>query len=151
MHDDSTAWDRELRLVHERLRASLALAREAVDGGAAASFERLLTFCKGFCAALDGHHTSEDAALFPALLDRHPELAGTVAKLTQDHSMLAYLLGDFSRALGDGTEPDDLHRHLDGIEAIMETHFGFEERQLLEPLRRLVTAATPRDMFGSLA
>lgn len=43
-----------------------------------------------------------------------------------------------------------LARHLDGIGAIMESHFRFEERRLLTVLEALALDADPRDVLGPL-
>jgi len=129
-----TAWGQQLRAVHQRLRDALDIARESVEHdeqpGSLVSND-LQLFCGGFCVALTGHHTSEDATLFPLVLEAQPNLAGTVSKLKQDHSMIAHLIRGLEAAVRSGEEKGALLRHLDGIEAVMETHFGFEERQLV--------------------
>ncbi|MEL4319987.1 hemerythrin domain-containing protein [Leifsonia sp. YIM 134122] len=150
------AWGHEMRAVHERLRQALAAARETVEsGGDTASVARdIRLFCWGFCVALDGHHASEDTALFPEVVRQHPELQPIIAKLMQDHRMIAHLIRDLERALQSGAEPALLLGHLDGIGAIMTSHFGYEERQLLGVLDTIEvssTDATPRSFFGPLA
>lgn len=150
------AWDRQLRDVHARLRDSLQIARDAVDdAGDDPASPRLAAdlrlFCTGFCAALDGHHRREDAVMFPELLALDPSLGDVVAQLVRDHSVLAQLLGSLQRAVDGGDTGAELHRHLDGIEAIMETHFRYEEKRLLEPLSRLVEDRTPQEVLGPLA
>ncbi|MET0784831.1 MAG: hemerythrin domain-containing protein [Leifsonia flava] len=150
------AWGDEMRAVHQRLRQALAAARETVQsGGDAASVARdIRLFCWGFCVALDGHHVSEDTALFPEIARQHPELQPVIAKLMQDHSMIAHLIRGVEQALQSGDEPAVLLGHLDGIGAIMTSHFGYEERQLLGVLDTIEvssTDATPRAYFGPLA
>lgn len=154
------AWDRELRDVHARLRDALQVARESVEdvaaGGPDAPTRDLLLFCTGFCQALDGHHRGEDDVVFPGLLDAAPELADVVGQLVRDHSVLSHLLGELQRAVDAGhaagaLDPDALHRHLDGIEAVMETHFRYEEKRLLPVLAHLALDATPRAALGPLA
>lgn len=150
------AWGDEMRTVHERLRQALAAARESIEaGGDAASVARdIRLFCWGFCVALDGHHVSEDTGLFPEVVARHPELQPVIAKLVQDHRMIAHLIGGLEQALQSGDEPAVLLGHLDGIGAIMASHFGYEERQLLgalDTLETTATDATPRAYFGPLA
>jgi hemerythrin-like domain-containing protein len=145
------AWNRELTAAHERLRQALRVTRDALDqGGAASVGADLLLYCHGFCAALNGHHVSEDAALFPELSRRHPELRSTIAKLAQDHEMISALLTQFSHALTASATPDELARHLDGLSAIMESHFNYEERQLLDTLATLDVAADPHALLGPL-
>lgn len=134
-----TAWGDELRRVHQRLRQALQIARDSIEDGAAPDTitRDLQIFCWGFCTALDGHHTSEDRTLFPELLRRRPDLAPTIAKLKQDHSMLSYLIKGLEKATTEKAEPEVMLQHLDGIEAVMETHFRFEEKQLLGILDEL--------------
>lgn len=89
--------------------------------------------------------------LFPAVLREHPDLADTLAGLERDHSMLNHLIGAYRQALDDGHAPKTLARHLDGIGALMESHFRFEERRLLPVLEQLTLSATPQDALGPLA
>ena len=145
------AWNRELTAVHQRLRQALQVARDAGGAGdAGAAGADLLLYCRGFCAALSGHHVSEDAALFPELSARHPALRPTIAKLMQDHEMIAALLAQLERALATAATPTELIRHLDGLSAIMESHFNYEERQLHDLLAKLHLDADPHTILGPL-
>jgi hemerythrin-like domain-containing protein len=130
------AWGQELREVHKRLREALGLARSAIEDGASGptATRELQIYCIGFCAALTGHHRSEDATLFDVALAAEPDLAPVIADLKRDHSMLDHLLGELERAARSGADRDELLRHLDGIEAVMETHFRFEEKKLVAVL-----------------
>jgi hemerythrin-like domain-containing protein len=150
--DRLIAWDAELRSAHARLRAALAATREALDAGTAApdAASDLLLYCIGFCSALDGHHRAEDRNLFPALREEHPRLGGMIDKLMQDHSMLTHLLAGLRHAVESGESPDSISRHLDGVGAIMESHFRFEEREILEPLRTMRLDAEVADVLGPL-
>ena len=145
------AWNRELTAAHQRLREALRVTRDALDtGDAGPAGADLLLYCHGFCAALSGHHVSEDAALFPELSARHPQLRDAIAKLVQDHEMIAALLTKFRHALTSPAAPDELARHLDGLSAIMESHFNYEERQLLDTLSTLDLEADPHALLGPL-
>ena len=146
------AWGRELRAVHDRLRQALELTRTALrDGEAAGSATReLLLFCHGFCTALQGHHEGEDRELFPAIAAAHPELGETLAKLEQDHSMIGHLLAGLQDAVDRAARPGELDRHLEGVAAIMESHFRYEERQLLAVLDGLALDADPERVLGPL-
>lgn len=150
--DRLIAWDAELRAAHTRLRAALAATREALDSGEDApdAASDLALFCIGFCTALDGHHRSEDHALFPALRAEHPELGDKIDKLMQDHSMLSHLLGALSGAVESDADAETIEGHLDGVNAIMESHFRFEEREILEPLRTLALDASVHEVLGPL-
>ena len=145
-------WSREIQQVHARLRQALAVTRnEVADGLAGPELGRdMLVFCHGFCTALDGHHRGEDSMLFPAVAAAHPELRPTLRALEQDHSMIAHLLGGLRIAVDRGGTPEDLDRHLDGIAAIMESHFRYEERALLTILETLDLPGDPADVLGPL-
>lgn len=145
------AWARELRAVHERLRGALRVTREAIEGDermAEAASRELLLFCHGFCTALTAHHVAEDRTLFPAIASAHPELRDTIRKLEQDHSMIAHLLAGLQSAVDSADSPEELLRHLEGVSAIMESHFRFEERQLLVVLDALALDASVEDALG---
>lgn len=145
------AWNRELTAAHQRLRQALRVTRDSLDAGDVESAGAdLVLYCHGFCAALSGHHTSEDAALFPELSARHPRLRSPIAKLMQDHEVIAALLTQLDHALTASATPDELVRHLDGLSAIMESHFNYEERQLLDTLSTLDVEADPRALLGPL-
>jgi hypothetical protein len=145
------AWGAEMRAVHERLRAAHRVAQDEVAAGRTPTASRdLLLFCHGFCAALDGHHRGEDAVLFPAIAAAHPDLAEPLRKLEQDHSMIGHLIGGLQSDLDAGAGSTALGRHLDGIGAIMESHFRFEERTLLGILDRLSLEAPVAEVFGPL-
>ncbi|MFY1668986.1 hemerythrin domain-containing protein [Plantactinospora sp. WMMB334] len=146
------AWSRELRRVHGRLREALAVTRQAVPDGEPAepATRDLLLFCHGFCTALTAHHEGEDRDLFPAIAERHPELRETLRYLRQDHSMIAHLLGALQAAVARAAPPEELDRHLEGVAAIMESHFRYEERQLLTVLETLALDTDPEAVLGPL-
>ena len=148
----AVAWSRELRRVHQRLREALAVTEAAAGNGSAAepATRELLLFCHGFCTALTGHHEGEDRQLFPAIAAAHPELKETLRYLARDHSMIAYLIAELQAAVTKGASPSDLSQHLEGIGAIMENHFRYEERMLLRVLETLTLDADPRDVLGPL-
>lgn len=146
------AWGHELRTVHERLRQALRVTRTAMSDGDRAGSEtrELLLFCHGFCAALTAHHDGEDRELFPAISAAHPELRETLRRLEQDHSMIAHLVGALETARQRAAPLAELEAHLDGIAAIMESHFRYEERQLLAVLATLQLKTEPRRGLGPL-
>ena len=151
------AWGDELRRVHQRLRESIQLATDQVldedPGSPVGSLPQdLLVYCWGFCVALTGHHRSEDAALFPRLLADRPDLAPVIANLERDHAMIAHLIGDLEQALRHGASQAEKLRHLAGIDAVMESHFGYEERQLVSVLNATDGLGDdPTRVLGSIA
>lgn len=146
------AWSNELRAVHGRLREALRVTQAAASVGEPTEppARELLLFCHGFCTALTGHHEGEDRELFPAIAAEHPELRSTLRKLEQDHSMIAHLIAGLQAATERGLPPDKLEGHLEGIAAIMESHFRYEERELLTVLDTLALDADPSDVLGPL-
>ncbi|KGN39163.1 hemerythrin domain-containing protein [Knoellia subterranea] len=131
----------------------MELVRAGLDEGADRDTlaADLLLYCHGFCAALDGHHRSEDAALFPQIAAARPDLAPVLAKLSQDHSMMDHLIRGLEHSLTSGADSDTVLGHLEGLGAIMESHFGYEERSLLSVLDEIPLELTPADAFGAIA
>ncbi|MFD4832058.1 hemerythrin domain-containing protein [Streptomyces sp. SID4919] len=146
------AWSQELRQVHHRLRQALEVTRASLTDGTTgeAATRELLLYCRGFCAALDSHHKGEDRTLFPAIAAAHPELRPVLRALEQDHSMIAHLLGGLQAAVERAAPPEELDLHLEGISALMENHFRYEERQLLTVLETLELTAAPGEVLGPL-
>jgi hemerythrin-like domain-containing protein len=138
------AWAQEMRAVHARLRAALEIAHDSLE------IDDLLLYCRGFCAALDGHHRAEDRTLFPSIAAAHPDLRPVLRKLEQDHSMINYLIGGLTTAVDRSAGADEVRRHLEGVGAIMENHFRYEERQLLTVLEALHLNASPQEALGPL-
>ena len=149
----ATAWAAQLRAAHGRLREALELARATLEQGEApvVGGRDLQLYCVGFCAALSGHHRAEDRTLFPAVEDAHPGLASTLTQLRRDHAQLEHLLGALAQAVQRGEPLAALQRHLDGVEAVMESHFGHEERQLLTVLEQLHLDRGTQEVLGPLA
>jgi hemerythrin-like domain-containing protein len=145
------AWNRELRRVHERLREALTITQAALrDGTQAEPARDLLLFCHGFCTALTAHHEGEDRQLFPAIAAAHPELEETLQYLVRDHSMIAHLISAMQAAVARKVPSAELDQHLEGIGAIMESHFRYEERMLLAVLETLELDADPGEVLGPL-
>lgn len=134
------------------MRDALLVTRAALDGERPAEpvTRDLLLLCHGFCTALGGHHGGEDRILFPAIAAQHPQLRETLRYLQQDHSAIAHLLGELQVAVQRSASRAELDRHLEGVEAVMESHFRYEERQLLAVLDTLSLGADPADVLGPL-
>ncbi|NEM07479.1 hemerythrin domain-containing protein [Geodermatophilus normandii] len=131
----------ELRRVHDSLRADLRALQAAAATGARPDVRRTLpAHCLTFCAALTVHHTGEDAGAFPALAQRFPALAPVLDKMTEDHVWISGILARVEELAGElaasGTSPR-LAGELDGLAAIVESHFSFEERRIAAALDRL--------------
>jgi hypothetical protein len=130
-HDRATALSVQLTLTHQTLRERLrTLRRHLLSGSVPPS---VLEHCAGFCAALEEHHAGEDEGLFPALRREFPELVPTIDKLAEDHWLIAGILrrvGDLATRAAGGADPAAVVGELDGLAAIMDSHFAFEERRI---------------------
>lgn len=152
-------WRLELAEVHGRLREAVKVVRRALDGAAEAPgvhadvARDLQVYCRAFCAALDGHHRGETETLFPRLQRQRPELADAIAALLRDHTAIDGLLADLRKALDErGSAPAEVAMHLDGIEAVMESHFRYEEKVLAAALDELADPGLDvRTALGPLA
>lgn len=74
-----------------------------------------------------------------------------IGQLTQDHTMIGHLVGGLQRALDGGGTTAEKFRHLDGIEAVTESHFRYEERRLLDVLDAIEDGSlSATALFGPL-
>ena len=124
----------QLRQAHQQLRDELARIREAL-GGDEHEVAGLQAHCLAFCSALATHHQGEDNGMFTQLLDARPDLAPAIRNLTGDHAAIAAILHQVrALALAWKTAPaqslPELRRELDGLAAIVESHFRYEERAI---------------------
>jgi hypothetical protein len=135
--DRAVALSLQLAQAHDELRRRIRQLR--VDLGRGPDDATLVAHCLAFCAALTTHHRGEDTGMFAALLRERPDLAGTVSKLVEDHGMVASILSRIDElareaARSRGTGLDAIGRELDGLAAVMESHFGYEQRAIGEAL-----------------
>ncbi len=123
----------ELRRLHARIREVLDDARDGLDATAAAASltDDLLLRCRAVCTTLGAHHRDEDAALFPWLRRAFPGLGPVADRLEEDHAMIDVLLSDLQHLVGSGAPAGLVLQHLEGVDAIMESHFRYEERELV--------------------
>jgi hypothetical protein len=123
------AYGNQLIEIHIGLRDMLADLREGIVPEA-----DLGRHCLAFCAAVTRHHTGEDTQVFPLLAARHPELRTFLTELERDHQVIAGLLTRVSHLAG---RPAELPAELDGIAAVLETHFLGEEKRLVAVLNAI--------------
>ncbi|WP_456787764.1 hemerythrin domain-containing protein [Cellulomonas sp. P5_C5] len=131
--DRLAAWGQELVEVHDRLRDELDRLLDGLDESSVLTPD-LRSHCVAFCGAVGRHHTSEDRTAFPALAAQYPELQDTLDGLSRDHHVVAGLLQSIDAVL---TGSDDLARarsEIDGLAAILESHFRWEERTVVAAL-----------------
>ena len=155
---------RELLVIHGMLRDGLSqvrvLAADAATGVddtvIAADVEalardsalwRLRSNCLYQCRFVHGHHSLEDAILFPAARRTAPDIAGEVDRLEADHRIIAEHLRaveDAAAGLTDGL-PGDRRRLVDALhrlETDLLDHLAREEALLRPVLREM------RSFFG---
>ncbi|MEE1825294.1 hemerythrin domain-containing protein [Streptomyces sp. BE20] len=143
--DRAAALSLQLARAHDELRRLITGIRTDL-GHRRLSDDTLVTHCLAFCAALESHHRGEDDGMFSHLLRERPDLAPTVAKLVEDHGMISSILsrvGELAHRATESRGPalDAIGRELDGLAAVMESHFGYEERAISEALDRSGPAA----------
>jgi hypothetical protein len=124
--DRAVALSLQLAQAHQELRDRLRALKADVARGRPVD-DSLATHCLAFCAAITAHHQGEDTGMFAELVRLRPDLAGTIGKLVEDHEMIAWIL---SRIASHEGAPAAISGELDGLTAIMESHFAFEERAI---------------------
>ncbi|MEV6926290.1 hemerythrin domain-containing protein [Dactylosporangium sp. NPDC051485] len=107
--------------LHQRLRQALS-DFSGMSGD-------LAVHCLAFCSALQRHHDGEEQSLFPYLETHYPDLRPLVAELRRDHEQLADLI---RRVAANPTQTE-----VATLQAVMESHFTYEERRLVPLLNAL--------------
>jgi hypothetical protein len=139
------AYGNQLIEIHIGLRDMLADLRDGIVPDA-----DLSTHCLAFCTAVTRHHTGEDTQVFPLLAARHPELREFLAELERDHQVIAGLLTALTTAAGrlraetGADRVAGIQQELDGLAAVLETHFLGEEKRLVAVLNALDPAEEQR-------
>jgi deazaflavin-dependent oxidoreductase (nitroreductase family) len=137
---------------HDWLRAELTGLRRQVDDLIAGGDSPLHTgtpdlgrqmraHCLEFCAALHQHHTGEDRGGFPMLAQRFPGLAPVLAKLTEEHVVVARLQEQLRALVGSyqpgRTDLVRLRADLEELATRLEDHFRYEERIVVSALNTM--------------
>lgn len=130
-HARFLAYGTQLIEIHIDLRDMLADLREGVVPAA-----ELGTHCLAFCAAVTRHHTGEDTGVFPLLAARHPELRAFLTELERDHQQISAMLARV-RTLAGRADQAPVQQELDGLAAVLETHFIGEEKRLVAVLNAI--------------
>src|SRR6478736_6820661 len=142
--DRTTALAAQLAAVHDDLRARVRAIRGGLlrpgttTADAQSPAAGILEHCLGFCRALQAHHTGEDDGLFAALRVERPDLGPMLDKLAEDHHLVAGILTRVAVLAEEASETSEasgarrtrLVGELDGLMAIMDSHFAFGERSI---------------------
>jgi hemerythrin-like domain-containing protein len=99
-------------------------------------------YCQSYCGFVNGHHTLEDASVFPHLRRAEPGAAPVLDRLSEEHVVIHHLLDDVDRVLVGLVQDADADA-LDAVETSLQTlgdrllsHLAYEERELRGPLAR---------------
>ena len=123
--------------VHDWLRAELADVRAELNCGTP---RELRLRCAGFCTALTRHHTGEGTSIFPLLAGRFPALAPALAKLDEEHVVVARLQEEIQRLVEEEADPARLRAEFDRLKSELDSHFAYEERTIVAALNALLPA-----------
>ncbi|MFB6893275.1 hemerythrin domain-containing protein [Kitasatospora sp. NPDC056327] len=143
--DRTVALSRQLAQAHQELLRRINDLRSG-GGSRRLSDDALVTHCLAFCTALTSHHQGEDDGLFAQLVRARPDLAPTIGKLVEDHELIGSILTRVREvalraARSPAQEREAIKGELDGLAAIMESHFRYEERTISKALDATAPAA----------
>jgi deazaflavin-dependent oxidoreductase (nitroreductase family) len=131
----ATSMGGALKLIHDAFRRELALIRTEVAQAGPALGAQLRVNCLTLCNGLHGHHSREDAAMFPGVGHQRPDLAPALERLRAEHESIAALLADLQRVLGDpGLDAATLRGEVERLTAEVERHLDYEEDTLIPVL-----------------
>lgn len=156
------AFFEKLLTVHGILRADLATVRrlsdEVTEGMPVENLNaelselktngplwQLRVNCLQYCQLLHGHHTGEDAELFPRLREANPEIAPAVDQLIREHQVVSDLLDEIESDAARLTAADSaaararISASLGQLSDALLAHLEFEEEAAGPTIRRLVS------------
>ena len=146
--DRAIALSQQFIQTHRVLRGRLAELRDqlvasAADGSVTARAaggrgsanplaQDLLTHCLTLCGVMHTHHSSEDGQLLPELRAADPTLSAVLDSIIQDHILVASLLRRIVEVCAPNNRApmEKVVRELDGLAAILESHFTYEEQRI---------------------
>jgi iron-sulfur cluster repair protein YtfE (RIC family) len=150
--------------LHHAIRSDLALLDEAVtaiaDGGhdnVAAALARLSVrapgwtlreHCATFCTFVHEHHATEDAVMFPMLLEQDSQLGDVVDRLKAGHQDIARDVDEVLRTVrdlpGDAVAREAATNAVSRLSERLRVHLDLEER-LLAPALNAVSLTVSED------
>src|SRR3954449_12225285 len=139
----------ELTRLHglvEEVRRGVLTAAEARSEVHAMSLRQnnwtLGAYCQSYCGFVNGHHSLEDASVFPHLRRSDPAVAPVLDRLAEGDVTIHGLLDGVERALvtlvreNDATALDAVEQSIDLLGDRLLSHLAYEERELRGPLSR---------------
>jgi Hemerythrin HHE cation binding domain len=98
---------------------------------------------QNYRAALTGHHTVEDTAIFPDLRSKHTELAATLDELEAHHRRMHSLLEAGDRAFESLSDARPAASVVSELSALLDQHLAMEEASAIPHLREAKEFPTP--------
>jgi hemerythrin-like domain-containing protein len=99
-------------------------------------------YCQSYCGFVNGHHSLEDASVFPHLRHSDPAVAPVLDRLQDEHVVIHGLLDSLDHALvalvgdNDVAALDSVEQSIDLLADRLLSHLAYEERELRGPLSR---------------
>lgn len=132
-------------IVLDRIEAGEASGKDLSDALTSAEFAQNVrhfgSLCGRECKVLNFHHDAEEYSLFPALADKgNDALRAVVARLMEEHKVVHELLFRLERAAMalmfevDAEKFNEARAVFRQLEAVVQSHFGYEETQLEEAI-----------------
>lgn len=156
---EQAVYHQHLVEIHDHLRSELSRLHGLVDevrrGVLAAAAARsqvhamslrqnnwtLGAYCQSYCGFVNGHHSLEDASVFPHLRRAEPAAAPVLDRLAEEHVVIHGVLDEVDRALVELVRGSDgaleaLDEALHVLDDRLLSHLAYEERELRGPLSR---------------
>jgi hypothetical protein len=137
--------DRLRDLIHQVRRGLLSVgdARAGVNAMTLRQNNWTLgAYCQSYCGFVNGHHSLEDASVFPHLRRAEPAAAPVLERLHAEHEVIHGLLDQVDHALvalvrdADTSTLDAVERAVEVLAERLLSHLAYEERELRGPLAR---------------
>lgn len=133
----ATSWGDGLKAVHDGIRRELGLIRKEIAESGPGLGAQLRINCLTLCKGLHNHHAGEDAALFPFIGSRHPELGAVLELMREEHERIAALLAQLQETVStDGADPGLVLPEVERLTDELERHLLHEEEQLIRSWTR---------------
>ena len=147
LRPDQRAAGEHLKEIHDHLRHNMEVLREMIGRAAAGTldkaeldrttddlamvrnFRRFGTLCGQYCQFVHGHHSIEDAAVFPGLAAKSEALRKVTERLQAEHHVVNALL--------EAPAPEtfaDARTIYEALERVLLSHLGYEEEEIGDAL-----------------
>ena len=147
LNDDGTAsMATALMSSHHAFRRDLIRferALETISRGDTARADAVREEWKNFHAALHGHHTVEDTAVFPDIASKNESMRSTIEKLAADHRRIDPVLERGDRAFAEVSKADDAKAVVRELKELLDPHLALEEAEVVPFLREAKTFPAP--------